>query len=225
MDCASSKTRLNCPSSASMVSLLVMKLMFALFTPASFWMSHSILAAQFAQSRSCSLYERFIGRSFHSSCAIARCDDVPSLADVGEALGQHGVDVRIGQGVDHALAVAAELHQVRLLQQPQLVGNGALSGADHVRNIAHAAFALHQRVEDLDARGVREHLEEIRQFVEQFVFRHGLEEAFGGGCFWPERAALGMRALQDGFRFFKDLVRFAHVRSFGLMYKHMNNCS
>ncbi len=34
--------------------------MLALFTPVSLFMSHSIFDAQFAQSRSCSLNERFI---------------------------------------------------------------------------------------------------------------------------------------------------------------------
>ena len=58
------------------------------------------------------------------------------LAHVGHALGEHGVDVVVGEGVDDVLAVAGGLHEARLLQRAQLVAHGALGAADDGGDVA-----------------------------------------------------------------------------------------
>ena len=58
------------------------------------------------------------------------------LADVGHALGEHGVDVVVGEGVDDVLAVAGGFHKARLLQRAQLVAHGALGAADDGGDVA-----------------------------------------------------------------------------------------
>ncbi len=85
----------------------------------------------------------------------------------------------IGQGIDDALSVPTELDQMGLLQDAQLVRYGALGSIDDAGDIIHAALLIHQGVEDLDACGISEYLEEVCQFVEQFVFGHLISEGVG----------------------------------------------
>jgi hypothetical protein len=60
--------------------------------------------------------------------------------------------------------------------------------------VSHAQLAMHQRIEDLDARRVGEHLEEVGQIVEQFLVGHAL--VVGGDvlcvCHGRSRFSAGM---------------------------------
>ena len=64
------------------------------------------------------------------------------FADVGHALGEHGVHMVVGQRVDDVLAVALELDEAGLLERAQLVRHGALRGADELGEVGDAQFLL-----------------------------------------------------------------------------------
>ncbi len=97
-----------------------------------------------------------------------------------------GVNVIVGQRVDDVFAVALELDEARLLEHAQLMGDGALRDADDVGDVGNAAIGFHERVKDLDARGVGECLEQVGEVVEQLVVGHGLEHVL---VFLPIAAA------------------------------------
>ena len=81
----------------------------------------------------------------------------------------------VAEGVDHLLALALELDQVRLLQAAQLMRDSALRHAHYLGDVAHAQVLPHQGVQNLDARGVGEHLEQVGEVVEQFLVGHLLD--------------------------------------------------
>ena len=104
------------------------------------------------------------------------------LADVVHALREDGDDVIVRERVDDVLSVTRETHEMRLLEHAQLVADGALARTDRLRDVRYAQVLVHERVEDLDARGVGEHLEKVCQIIEQLFFRHAFRQgsfAFG----------------------------------------------
>ena len=76
--------------------------------------------------------------------------------------------VIIRQGIEDGFSLPPELYQLALLQYSQLMGHGGRTGFQHLGNIPHAHFRLKQHVQNFDARGVAEHLVQLRQIVEQF---------------------------------------------------------
>ena len=60
-------------------------------------------------------------------------------------------------------------------------------------DVCHAEFAAHESVENLDARGVAEDLEQVGEVVEKFLVGKVLGRAGGGDC--------GFGGLDVGFRF------------------------
>lgn len=77
-------------------------------------------------------------------------------------------------------------------------------------HIPDAQLGLEQRVQDADAGGISEHLEQLRQIVQHFVRRHVLGHL-------PDH--LGVDA---GIQFRKRPSGFAHM---DLIFFHMNICS
>ena len=68
------------------------------------------------------------------------------LADMGETLVQDGEHVVVCQGVMDVSPVAAELDQVGLLQDAQLVRDSRLRRADGLGKVVDAELVGHQRV-------------------------------------------------------------------------------
>ena len=81
------------------------------------------------------------------------------------ALAQDGADVAVGQGVKDLLALPAVAHQLGLLQGPELVGDGRLAHVQKLGDVTHAHLRRKEDIEDLDAGGVGEELEELRQVI------------------------------------------------------------
>lgn len=126
---------------------------------------------------------------------------------MAHALREHGVHVIVGKRVDDALALALELDEPRLLEDAQLMGYGALRGAYGFGDVGYAEILLHEGVENLYARGVRENLEQVSEVVEDLFIGHArVFERF-------MLAAVLLRAFG---------VRSAHIPS---NRKRMNNCS
>ena len=93
---------------------------------------------------------------------------------MGHALSDHRVYVVVGKRVDHVLAIALRTSPDGLcFKVRKLMRNGALRRADHLGQIGHGQRSRrHKGVEDLDAGGVGEHLEEVGQIVEQLFIGH-----------------------------------------------------
>ena len=85
------------------------------------------------------------------------------------SLGEHGVDMIVGERVDDVFAIPLKFHESRGLKRSQLMGNRALSGAHKLGDVGDAEIAAHQRVEDLDARRVGEHLEQVGEVIEDLL--------------------------------------------------------
>ncbi len=63
---------------------------------------------------------------------------------------------------------------MRLLEDAQLVGDCGLRGAEVLGDLVDALLIVHEGIEDLDARGVAEDLEDLGQVVEQLLLGKGL---------------------------------------------------
>ena len=77
----------------------------------------------------------------------------------------------VGQRVVNGFSIPAELHQSGLLQDTELMGNGALGHSQKVGDVADTEFSRGKGVEDADAGGITENFVEISQFVEHFICR------------------------------------------------------
>ena len=97
---------------------------------------------------------------------------LPLLADMAHALVEHGVDVVVGEGVVDVAAVASKFDEARLLENAQLMRNGALRGFGGFGDVRDAELAAHEGVKDFDARGVTEDFEEVGKVVEQLLVGH-----------------------------------------------------
>ena len=81
-------------------------------------------------------------------------------------------DMFILQRVVALFAFSANLDQILLSQDTELVRYGALLHSDDVRDTAYAQLALKQRAHDADSGRVAEHLEEVRQLKERIIVGH-----------------------------------------------------
>ena len=82
---------------------------------------------------------------------------------------------------------------MRLLKRAQLVRYCRLRGFGRFGDVCHAELATHEGVEDLDARGVAEDLEQVGEVVEKLLVGKVLGRAGGGDR--------GLGGLDVGFRF------------------------
>ena len=82
------------------------------------------------------------------------------------------------QGVKHGLALAAELHQLVVFQDAELVAHGALGHAQQLGDVVHAQLRGKEHIQDLDAGGIPEDLIQLRQIVQVVLIGHLL--AHGG---------------------------------------------
>jgi hypothetical protein len=112
---------------------------------------------------------------------------------MAHALVKHGVDVIVGKRVEDVAAVATELDQVRLLERAQLVRYCRLRGFGRFGDVRHTQLATHEGIENLDARGVAEDLEQVGKVVQQLLVGKVLGRAGGGDR--------GLGGLDVGFRF------------------------
>ena len=86
----------------------------------------------------------------------------------------------VGQGVENGLAVLPGLDQPVCLEDAQLVGDGGLGQAQQLGDVAHAQLRFEQGVQDLDAGGVAEDLEQLGQIVQLLVVGHFPEHLLHG---------------------------------------------
>ena len=61
---------------------------------------------------------------------------------------------------------------MHLLQNPQLVGYGALAEFHLIRNIRDALFLFRQQIQDVYPGGIRKTLEELSDKIHNFLFRN-----------------------------------------------------
>ena len=78
---------------------------------------------------------------------------------MGKTLVENGQNVVVRERVADAAAVSAEFHEVRLLEDTQLVRDGRLGCAYGLGDFVHAELIGHERIQNLDAGGVAEYLE------------------------------------------------------------------
>ena len=76
------------------------------------------------------------------------------------------------QGVKDGFALPAELHQLGVLEDAQLVAHGALGHAQQSGQVANAQLAFKQGVEDADAGRIAEDPEHLRQVVQAVIVGH-----------------------------------------------------
>ena len=62
--------------------------------------------------------------------------------NVFHALGKDGFHMAVGQRVENGFSLPAAFHQSALLENPKLVGHGALIHADQLGKIADAQLVL-----------------------------------------------------------------------------------
>ena len=82
-----------------------------------------------------------------------------------QALGHDGLHMVVGQGIVDGLAIPPEPDQLHLLQNPQLMGDGALGHGKLVGNVLDAKLLPDQTVQDSDSGGIAEDLEQFGQSV------------------------------------------------------------
>jgi len=71
------------------------------------------------------------------------------------------LDVVVGERIVDGFAVAAVADELRLAEDLELIGHGGLAEAQQLREIADTELGLEERVENLDAGGVAEYLEQL----------------------------------------------------------------
>ena len=79
---------------------------------------------------------------------------------------QDGLHMIVCQGVEHILAIPTEFDQVHLLQNPQLVGDGALAQFNRVRDFRHAQFLI---LQEQDTINYLETNHFIKLFIERMI--------------------------------------------------------
>ena len=82
------------------------------------------------------------------------------------------LDVFVFEGIEALLAVSANLDEVFLSQDAELVGNGRLFHPDDVRDTADRELFLEQGAHDADAGGVAEDLEEVGKLKQRIGVGH-----------------------------------------------------
>ena len=98
----------------------------------------------------------------------------PSFCHVLHPLVQNRTYVAVSQGIKDGLSLPAVFDQLALLQGPELVRDGRLRHAQELGDVAHAHLGLKEDVQDLDAGGVAEKLEQLGQIVQDLLIRHVL---------------------------------------------------
>ena len=128
---------------------------------------------------------------------------------MAHTLVEHGVDVVVGERVEDIAPVAPEFNQVRLLECAQLVRHRGLRGFGRFGDVCHAELAAHEGIEDLDARGVAEDLEQVGEVVEKLLVGKVLGRAGGGDR--------GLGGLGVGFHFINadahcNILSYEHLQ-------------
>lgn len=125
------------------------------------------------------------------------------------------------QGVEDGLSLPAEFHQAALLENAELVGNGALGHIEELGDVAYAHLALQKDVEDFDSGGIPEYFKKLRQVIEELFIRHLLCDSINdfrmgvdiiasrGVIIWHHRNLLSGRALFT--KQYNVTVHFAHT--------------
>ena len=101
-----------------------------------------------------------------------------SFGDMFKTLREQSFHVPVAEGIVHDLAPFSLFHQACPIQGRELVGYGRVLHAQEGGNIADAHFGNGEGVEDLQARGIAEDLEEPAQLGDMILFvRHGFADS------------------------------------------------
>ncbi len=87
-----------------------------------------------------------------------------------DPLGDDVVDMIVVQGIVDRLSFAAVLHQLGILQDAQLMGDGGLIHLQEFRDLRDASFIVDQAVKDPDPGRIGEILEQFRGIVQRILF-------------------------------------------------------
>ena len=79
---------------------------------------------------------------------------------------QNGFHMIVRQGIQDIFPLPAEFDELHLLQNPKLVGNGALGQRHLIGNVRHAQLLHRQQRQDMHPGTVREALEQLRDIVQ-----------------------------------------------------------
>ena len=69
----------------------------------------------------------------------------------------------VRQRVEDVFPLPAEFDQVHLLEQPELMGNGALAQRHRLGDVRHAQLPLGQQGQNMHPGGIRKALEQLRE--------------------------------------------------------------
>jgi hypothetical protein len=94
-----------------------------------------------------------------------------------EPLGKQTDDVLVVEGVEDQLAGAALADEARLAEETELMGNGRIRQSEEVGDVADAELGAEEGIEDADAGGIGEHLEDVGETadelaIEEVVWRY-----------------------------------------------------
>ena len=76
------------------------------------------------------------------------------------------------QCVDNGFPIPAEAHQLGVLENAQLMADGALGKSQQLGQITDAQLAFQQGVQDTDAGGIAEYPEQVGQIVQPVIVGH-----------------------------------------------------
>lgn len=96
-------------------------------------------------------------------------------------------DVMVVETVERETAGPSDTHQPGSPKEPELVGHGGLGQFHERRQVADAAFAMRQGVEQPDTRGVAEEFEDFGHGLQGLPCQQSGPEAFEQGrvgCVW-----------------------------------------
>lgn len=80
----------------------------------------------------------------------------------------------VREGIENSFAVSSEFYQLHLLQDAELVGDGTLSHAKGIRNVAYTQFFHGKSVQDADPGGIPESFKKLSQGSDDFLRRNDL---------------------------------------------------
>jgi hypothetical protein len=78
----------------------------------------------------------------------------------------------IGQGIEDGLSIPAEFDQAVLLQDTELMGDGAWSHGKLQGDVVDAELPIQEQIQDLNACGIAEYFIKFRKVINLFFCGH-----------------------------------------------------
>jgi hypothetical protein len=90
---------------------------------------------------------------------------------------QNGANMIVCQRVKKIFSFPPELDQMHLLEDPQLMGYGALGEGYRFGNVAYAKLLLQKQRQNLHSGGIAEGVEQLCDLLQRFFGRQGIHTA------------------------------------------------